>query len=231
MPLRKSDLVPRKAPRQQRSQAMVELILKAAARVLSRESLAGFNTNRVAEVAGVSVGSLYQYFPNKAALVTALIGKTHADFAAALDRLMRVSNGATLADTLDAVAELAIAQQYADPLFAAALDHEERRLPLENQLQEFGARMLGMVATLLARHADELPPDLPRSAAADCMTITRALVEADAGRLRTPPGDLKERIVRALLGYLTLAPGTQRRESSAVPSPRRTSASGSAPAP
>ena len=55
-----STFPPRKAPRQPRSAATVAAILQAATRVLSRESLAGFNTNRVAEVAGVSVGSLYQ---------------------------------------------------------------------------------------------------------------------------------------------------------------------------
>ena len=59
----------------------MEAILAAAARVLARESLAGFNTNRVAEVAGVSVGSLYQYFPNKAALVAALIEREQARYA------------------------------------------------------------------------------------------------------------------------------------------------------
>ena len=62
-------LKPRKEPRQARSRQTNEVILEAAARVLAREGVAGFNTNRVAEVAGVSVGSLYQYYPNKAALL------------------------------------------------------------------------------------------------------------------------------------------------------------------
>ena len=69
------ELRQRKSPRQQRSADTVEALLTAAARVLERESLAGFNTNRVAEVAGVSVGSLYQYFPNKSALIAALIDR------------------------------------------------------------------------------------------------------------------------------------------------------------
>ncbi|MFN5165613.1 MAG: TetR/AcrR family transcriptional regulator, partial [Pseudomonadota bacterium] len=69
------ELRPRKSPRQVRSADTVETILAAAARVLERESLAGFNTNRVAAVAGVSVGSLYQYFPNKSALIAALIDR------------------------------------------------------------------------------------------------------------------------------------------------------------
>ncbi|HEU4951746.1 MAG TPA: TetR/AcrR family transcriptional regulator [Holophagaceae bacterium] len=62
----------RKSPRQARSQATVEAILTAAARILTREGFEALTTNRVATVAGVSVGSLYQYFPNKEALVRAL---------------------------------------------------------------------------------------------------------------------------------------------------------------
>jgi len=58
-----------KVPRQQRSIAMVHSIVDAAKRVLEREGLEAFTTNRVADVAGVSVGSLYQYFPNKDALL------------------------------------------------------------------------------------------------------------------------------------------------------------------
>lgn len=59
----------RKAPRQRRSRQLVEDILEAAIRVLSREGASRFTTARVAETAGVSVGSLYQYFPNKEAIL------------------------------------------------------------------------------------------------------------------------------------------------------------------
>lgn len=68
----------RKAPRQQRSRAMVDAILEAAARILARRGWAGFTTNEVAAIAGVSVGSLYQYFPNKLSLAEA-IRKRHLD--------------------------------------------------------------------------------------------------------------------------------------------------------
>jgi AcrR family transcriptional regulator len=68
----KTLLSPRKSPRQARSQATVEAILDAAARVLVERGYAATNTNLVAERAGVSVGSLYQYFPNKDSLITAL---------------------------------------------------------------------------------------------------------------------------------------------------------------
>jgi AcrR family transcriptional regulator len=64
---------PRKAPVQDRSRETVEVILKATARVLVDVGYDRASTNKVAEVAGVSVGSLYRYFPSKEALVAALI--------------------------------------------------------------------------------------------------------------------------------------------------------------
>jgi AcrR family transcriptional regulator len=62
----------RKEPRQARSRATVEVIVRAGARVLGDRGWAGFTTNGVAEVAGVSIGSVYQYFPDKLALVDAI---------------------------------------------------------------------------------------------------------------------------------------------------------------
>ncbi|GHE13643.1 TetR/AcrR family transcriptional regulator [Streptomyces alanosinicus] len=67
---------PRKRPRQQRSQETYDAIVEAAAQLFERDSYAGATTNRIAERAGVSVGSLYQYFPNKDALLYA-IGEQH----------------------------------------------------------------------------------------------------------------------------------------------------------
>jgi AcrR family transcriptional regulator len=62
----------RKQPRQARSRATVDAIVQAGTRVLGGKGWAGFNTNEVAEVAGVSIGSLYQYFPDKLSLVDAI---------------------------------------------------------------------------------------------------------------------------------------------------------------
>jgi AcrR family transcriptional regulator len=69
---RRVDVSPRKSPRQARSRRMKEDLLEAAARVLERHGAEHFTTNHVAEAAGASVGSVYQYFPNKAALLVAL---------------------------------------------------------------------------------------------------------------------------------------------------------------
>ena len=92
----KLQLRPRKAPIQSRSQATVQAILEAAARVLARQSLPGFNTNRVAEVAGVSIGTLYQYFPNKEALIGALIEREQAALAGAVQQAVNDSAGKSL---------------------------------------------------------------------------------------------------------------------------------------
>jgi len=62
----------RREPQQQRSRDRIERVLEAAERVLVEEGPAGLTTTRVAEVAGISVGSLYQYFPDKDAIVSAL---------------------------------------------------------------------------------------------------------------------------------------------------------------
>lgn len=67
-----SELAPRRRPVQQRSQETVKVILKASAYILERDGWAGFTTNRVAERAGVNIGSVYQYFPNKEAILEGL---------------------------------------------------------------------------------------------------------------------------------------------------------------
>jgi AcrR family transcriptional regulator len=209
----KPDIQPRKSPRQTRSIATVAVILEAATRVLARESLEGFNTNRVAEVAGVSVGSVYQYFPNKAALVTALIDRAQGELADALEALVAQLEAAPLQDALHAIAALAIRQQYGNPVLAAALDHEEKRLPVQARLRKFETRIVACTAALLQRHAKGLSPDLLPAllltAARDCLIITKALVEADAEQGRKPPPDLADRIVRALMGYLCRDPQTR----------------------
>ncbi|MGP4022502.1 TetR/AcrR family transcriptional regulator [Actinomadura sp. 3N407] len=72
MPGTPRPLRPRKTPRQSRSAATDERILDAAARVFVEHGYAAGTTNRIAEAAGLSIGSLYQYFPNKDAILLQL---------------------------------------------------------------------------------------------------------------------------------------------------------------
>ena len=189
---------PRKEPSQSRSQRTVEIILQAATRVLAKESLAGFNTNRVAEVAGISVGSLYQYFPNKDALVTALIKAEHESLTEQFESLADQLKGADAVTTLKAIAHLTVKQQFAKPLLAAALDHEEARLPLHAELEPAHNALMHSIAKLAKPHY----PHLDAVALKDCMTIAQALVESEAASSKDAPSDLEGRVFKALFGYL-----------------------------
>lgn len=77
---------PRKQASQARSRATVDALVEATARILVRESFDRASTNRIAAEAGVSIGSLYQYFPSKEALVAAVIDRHQQE-------LMRVVTG------------------------------------------------------------------------------------------------------------------------------------------
>ena len=72
---RKPPTNPRKNASQARSRATVDALIEATARILVHDGFEKTSTNRIAEVAGVSVGSLYQYFPSKEALVAAVIDR------------------------------------------------------------------------------------------------------------------------------------------------------------
>lgn len=92
----------RKEPRQARSRATVEVIVRAGARVLADRGWAGFTTNEVAEVAGVSVGSIYQYFPDKLVLTDA-IRRHHLDDVLAV--LRKAGQGGPLDQLIDGLVD------------------------------------------------------------------------------------------------------------------------------
>lgn len=78
----------RKRPGQQRSQQMVDILLEASGRVIARQGLASLTTNRVAAEAGVSIGSLYQYFANKQELLEGLLERMALDMTRLIDTRM-----------------------------------------------------------------------------------------------------------------------------------------------
>jgi len=65
-------VLPRKHPKQERASATVDAILQATTYILIRDGWEGLNTNKIAKRAGVNIASLYQYFPNKQAIVIEL---------------------------------------------------------------------------------------------------------------------------------------------------------------
>jgi AcrR family transcriptional regulator len=82
---RKSPMNPRKLPRQDRSRVTVEAILEATTHILTEKGYDQTNTNVIAELAGVSIGSLYQYFPNKESLMVALMEQHSHEIAALIE--------------------------------------------------------------------------------------------------------------------------------------------------
>ncbi len=185
-------LSPRKQPVQARSRALVEAILTAAARVLEQAGLEGFNTNRVAEAAGVSVGSLYQYFPGKTALLAALVRQDAAELRADLAKASETADGARA--TVEAMVDVVVAHQTRRPVLARLLDFAERDLDLESE-DEYEVQ--GLIGGVLSRHATAFPGLNTSETARDLMVISRAL--ADAGG---DPATLRQRVLRAVWGYL-----------------------------
>ena len=85
----KKPVSPRKQPSQGRSRFTVRQIVNAAARVFEAHGYAGANTNRIAERAGVSIGSLYQYFPNKESILAVLLEQHTQEVANAVEAIRR----------------------------------------------------------------------------------------------------------------------------------------------
>ena len=88
----------RREPKQQRSRQTVEAVLEAVQRVLKRHGVESITTNRIAEAAGVSIGSLYQYFPDKQAIFTALYDRHVDEVRHLIERTMADCTSASLED-------------------------------------------------------------------------------------------------------------------------------------
>jgi len=127
----------RRSPKQARSRATWDAILEAASQILERDGPAGFNTAAVAERAGVSIGTLYQYFPDKQAILLAAAEREMGREATPSRReaLMRA-----LINFLDSVGRLAAGVSSASPQSSAPVARRpNRRRP------ELERRILGWI--------------------------------------------------------------------------------------
>jgi AcrR family transcriptional regulator len=171
---------PRKRPRQDRSKATVDSILAATARVLVRQGFDGLTTNAVAEKAGVSIGSLYQYFPNKEALVLALIERHMEEMTSAvLAELTRVAQ-LPMAQAARAVIELTIRAHAVDPELHQVLTEQVPRIGRLAKLRDLDSISQRMVAGLLAARRDELAIRDPDLAAYMLVSTIEAIVHRTA---------------------------------------------------
>src|SRR5580658_10672921 len=153
MPVTKKASIRRK-PKQPRSRQTVEAILDAVVRILKREGFAAITTNRIAEVAGVSIGSLYQYFPDKRAIFTAL-HQRHIDQIDRMVQTMLVEHAASsLEEFVRAIVEGMIEVHAVDPevydLLMAEVPHRA------DGTRDFAVRLHGAFRLAISSRAHEL---------------------------------------------------------------------------
>jgi AcrR family transcriptional regulator len=205
---KKSQAAPRKLPSQHRSRATVEVILDAAARILVKGGYECFTTNRVAEAAGVSVGSLYQYFPNKEAVLGELM-RRHVE---ALERRFAAILGDAakrpLHETVRALVESNVRAHLVDPALHRVLSDE---VPHQGDLdwrQGFDTRCTERVRLVLEQRRSELQVGNLDVAV---YLVTRAVETAVHDAVATRPNDLAsgtlaDELTRMIVGYLTGKP-------------------------
>lgn len=195
-----SALRPRKRPTQPRAVETVACILEAAAQILEAQGREAFNTNAVAERAGVSIGSLYQYFPGKDALLIALMQREKARFRTDAAAALTQPNGPA---ALEHLLGAAVRQQLDRPQLARLLDVEEERPDARAEVGGL-AGLAELICQVLARLDMPRPLDLPTTAD-DISQLVRALTDAAGMRGETDAAALGQRLRGAVWGYLRAA--------------------------
>ena len=147
---------PRKKAVQARSQATVEVILAATARILKKDGYDRASTNRIALAAGVSVGSLYQYFPSKEALVAALIEKHMNEMRAVVHEAFARLAGATLEDAAREMVELMVKAHAVDPRLHKVLVEQVPRVGRLEHVHAIEDDVLTITRAYLEARKEEL---------------------------------------------------------------------------
>jgi len=198
---------PRKIASQERSRATVDALVEATARILVKEGFDKASTNRIAEVAGVSVGSLYQYYPGKEALVAAVIDRHNQE-------IMRVVRGALgevasqpVEKAVRRLVTVAIEAHRIDPKLHRVLAEQIPRTGRLENVEAFNRETYALFRAYLEGHSDELRTIDLDLAAFVCVTSIEALAHtAVLHRSERLSGEAVERFVaeatRLVAGYL-----------------------------
>ncbi len=202
---KKTNVIPRKTPAQDRSRATVDVILDAAARILVKDGYEAFTTNRVAEKAGVSVGSLYQYFPNKEALLGELMRRHVEELERGMLAITAEAAKRPIAETVRALIEDNVRAHLVDPELHQVLSEEVPRLGPLDWRTAYGRRAIERVRAALETRRNELAvSDLDLAVYLVSGAVETAVHDAVATRpndLRS--GALAEELTRMIVGYLT----------------------------
>jgi AcrR family transcriptional regulator len=188
---KKAPTKPRKAARQDRSQATVDAILEAAVRLFAEGGLDAVTTNQIAELAGVSIGSLYQYFPSKQAILGELIDRHSEHTIAALGAKLDEFSARPIPAVLREIVEILLEADTIDlNLHRLFLD----KLPDAGRIEQRQGEIRRMIAAVRERLLDRRREDLTvgdRDVAAVVLVhaleaVTNAVVFEFPDRLRDP---------------------------------------------
>lgn len=146
----------RKHPRQRRSRQLVDSLIEATGRALVEYGLDHITTVRIAEIAGVSVGSLYQYFEGKDALVEALMDKLAGDIAQGLRRLP-LADSAGLRETVDGAIRFGFAVLHSRDGLYLELVRNWHRLPTNRVADALQQHFMELSRLYFIKHYRDYP--------------------------------------------------------------------------
>lgn len=195
---------PRRRPRQARAQATVDAIIKATSQVLVQEGYDRASTNRIALAAGVSIGSLYQYFPSKEALVAALVEQHLERMDATLREVVQGSDTSSVPAMARVVVEALIAAYRVDPRLHEVLCQEVPKIGELRRVYRFEEQLAKSGREFLSAHREAVgTDDLDRAVfllANAVPSVIRAAVAADPEGERD--ADLATELTNLILRYL-----------------------------
>jgi len=166
---------PRKQASQARSRATVDALVEATARILVRESFDRASTNRIAEEAGVSIGSLYQYFPSKEALVAAVMDRHNRELTQVARRALAEVSALPLERAVRKLVTMAIEAHRLDPKLHRVLAEQIPRTGRLKEVEAFNRENYALFRTYLERHRDQIRAVDQELAAFVCVTSIEAL--------------------------------------------------------
>jgi AcrR family transcriptional regulator len=205
---RKTSNRPRKQPGQMRSRSTVDAVLEATARILEEDGPTRITTNRIAERAGVGIGSLYQYFPSKEAVFAEMIRNERARMLARLEMVVESLPSTDASEALELFVAAAVDQQLDRPGVARALDILEPGLCLDAETHAIERRIQEILQAWLSVVVGAADPGLRVQAARDLLAIAKGMIDAAGLAGETDKTVLGHRVLRALRGYLMLAPAS-----------------------
>jgi AcrR family transcriptional regulator len=198
--------MPRKSASQKRSQATVEALLDATARVLTREGYDRASTNRIAAKAGVSVGSLYQYFPNKEALVAALVARHNRQMLDLLRDALKEMASRDLATAMRELVRANVDAHLVDPALHRIFAEQVPRMGQLAEIEGLQRETFLLIRSYLEARRKEISVRDLDSATSICVTTVEALThEFVIDKAAAPDGERDrfiEEVTRLVVGYL-----------------------------